>query len=263
MKVLIVCVNYNTYESLNKYLLSIKSAVSKIIDIDLHIFIADNSTKKEVVDTLGLANVHINEYENLGYFGAAYASLKNIDAEKFDYIIISNVDLVICEDFFIELERLKIRKTVGWLAPSIISTVENRDKNPQRYKRCSRKKLIVLSFLYKTKILYYLYAKYIYEKIKKSIPNNLSSFEIYSGHGSFIILTKGFFETGPFDKYPCFLFGEEIFLAEILRRRRLTVNYIPSLKIIDNEHESTSKLPSKKYIQYNCEALEYLIRTFF
>ena len=44
---------------------------------------------------------------------------------------------------------------------------------------------------------------------------------IYAGHGSFIILTKAFFQNYSNIAYPMFLYGEEIYLAELIREKFL------------------------------------------
>lgn len=58
-------------------------------------------------------------------------------------------------------------------------------------------------------------------------------------------------------------FGEEIYLAEKCRVNGLTVYYDPEIKVVDREHASTSKMPSRFYTKCNVEALSYIIRAFY
>ena len=87
--------------------------------------------------------------------------------------------------------------------------------------------------------------------------------DVYAGHGSFMIFTKAFFLKKPKLQYPVFLFGEEIYFAELMRSYSLKVTYIPRLKVFDKEHISTSKMKSDFYYKCNREAIKYLISTFY
>lgn len=78
-----------------------------------------------------------------------------------------------------------------------------------------------------------------------------------------MIFTSEFFKKCPTLSYPVFLFCEEIFFAEIVRRIGGKVTYCPSIKIKDKEHASTSKMNLSKYCKYNYEALTYIINTFY
>ena len=46
MKLLVVCVNYNSYKSLTDYLISLDKSLENISNVDVDVFIADNSTEK-------------------------------------------------------------------------------------------------------------------------------------------------------------------------------------------------------------------------
>ena len=87
--------------------------------------------------------------------------------------------------------------------------------------------------------------------------------EIYGGHGSFIILTKRYFERCGVIDYPVFLFCEEIWLGEQCRKAGLKVMYEPTLKVSDAEHASTGRMKLSYYCHLNEEALQYIIRTFY
>ena len=87
--------------------------------------------------------------------------------------------------------------------------------------------------------------------------------EIYGGHGSFIILTKMYFERCGIINYPVFLFGEEIYLAEQCRQQGLKVVYDPTIAVKDTEHASTGNMPSRFYCNCNAKALEYIMSAFY
>lgn len=263
MKISIVCVNYNSYDSLKKYLNSLQNALEKCNNIRLEVYVADNSSLKQSISLNYIFSLHIMPFDNLGYFGGAFEIINNQkEIRMSDYIIISNVDLQVTENFFIELQKVKIFNRTAWIAPQIYSNLEERDKNPQRLCRPSKKKICHLIFMFSHPIVQYIYSKTLYKR-KKIRKHYLENTEIYCGHGSFIILTRNFFEVYEKIYYPCFLYCEELFLGELIEKAELKTIYKPSLKIIDEEHTSTSQLPSKSYYKFNLESLKYIYNTFY
>lgn len=272
MKCLIICVNYNSYDRLEIFLKSVVNSIEQINNnLKCDVSIVDNSTERKKInassfDIEGKLNVSIIESENLGYFGSAlkvYNEHSNINT--YDYIFITNVDLQVNTDFFYILNSLDINENVAWIAPSIFSKFENRDKNPQRINRCSKIKLQLLYLLYSFPIIERFYSKIIYPKRKGKRVNQkqFQSQNIYCGHGSFIILTRQFIKNNSILNYPCFLFCEELFLGEIIKNEGLKVIYEPSLKIFDDEHVSTGKLSSRNYYKYNRTSLSWILHTFY
>ena len=103
------------------------------------------------------------------------------------------------------------------------------------------------------------------EKHFNTLPKN-NSFDlkpIYALHGSFTMFSPKAFKLIMDNKYPIFLFGEEIFFAEITRLAGLNSYFSPSLVVFDDEHVSTGKLPSWTYRKLNIKALLYIIRKFY
>ena len=265
-KLLIVCINFNSYNELNRFLFSIYRSISacNIPLLSIDVYIADNSTDKEKINQY--AYVHFVPFikclDNLGYLGGASAvinEIKNINI--YDYIIISNVDLELDISFIPNLLSLDIDRKVAWIAPQIYSKQEGRDKNPRLLHRYSKIKLYSLLLMYKFPFLHRLYNSTLYKRKKnKFYPGNIS---IYAGHGSCIVLTKGFFNIYPQISYPVFLYCEELFLAELIRKINMHVLYLPTLKIIDSEHVSTSKMNSSFFYKCNIEAIRYILKTFY
>ncbi|NHB69850.1 glycosyltransferase family 2 protein [Perlabentimonas gracilis] len=268
-KVAIICVNYNSYSELNKYIASIDEAINYCVDIDVEVFVGDNSTDKSYiyrVDNAVQLPVNIFPYhENLGYIGAVTRVIKDIgypSVKGYDYVIISNVDLTLTKSFFKDLSGLNESPDTGWIAPKIFSLSENRDRNPKILIRPSLKRINLLIQMYRFPLLYNLYNKYIYKHRNKSISNHSSNY-IYAGHGSFMIFTKKFMGVNVNFEFPSFLFGEEIFFAEIVRSSNLKVLYAPNIIVNDSDHISTSKLKRKIYCKMNYESLKKLKNLFF
>lgn len=266
MKSLIICVNYNSYNDLLKYLDSLFEAdLCYQEEHSLMVLIADNSNEKQQISknySFGL--LHSFTGENLGYFGAVTYAIREaqISLSSFDYVIISNVDLIVAWDFFIKLYASNFEEDVGCIAPYIYSINECIDRNPKILVRTSLKKLKVLKLMYKVPALYYLYTSLLYP-IRRTRLQNCKECYIYAPHGSFMIFTKRFANFIQSMQYPIFLFGEEIFIAENLRNNSLKTIYKPEIKVYDSDHVSTRKLKSKVYLNYNYQAVDMLIKDYF
>ena len=112
-KILFTSVNYNSYNELIDFLDSIELAVAKLIsnNFEIDVIIGDNTTQNiKIIDLerYSLFNVRIlNFKQNLGYMGAISKILNQIgfgDVKKYEYIVFSNVDLIIDENFFFNLK---------------------------------------------------------------------------------------------------------------------------------------------------------------
>lgn len=263
-KIFIACVNYNTYEELYSYLKSIDLSASKSKDTFVEVVVADNSSIKKHIDCNIFKNINCESIslDNEGYLGAAAKIInRKQNIEDYDYVIISNVDILFHEDTIESLEQLTISKDVAWVAPNILSLKDGKNKNPNIMYRYSKLKLFLLKFTY-NKLIYRLYLHFYYRK-KKIRAQEFPEMEIYAGHGSCFILTSHFFEDYKKIKYPLFLYGEELFFAELIRIKNRKVLYVPSIAISDYENASTSKLPSQSYFEMNKKAINYIIKTFY
>lgn len=243
-RIALFCVSYESDNELEKYLQSVDRAAKKAAElIHLDIFAAKNTKEN-----------------NPGYFGAVSNLMQKAAIETYDYSIISNVDLTIEDDFFIKLAAYEYPENTGWIAPQIWSEKEMRDMNPKITNRYPRKKLQLLRFMHRFPILHAIYSKTLYFRKRNQ---ECKSGYTYAGHGSFIILTKEYFKKCGIINYPIFLFCEEIYLAELCREAGLKVVYNPELRIIDNEHISTGKMPIRVYSRLNYEAVSYILKRFY
>ena len=281
MNILFVPVTYNSYDALDNYIASIGKALDAAADptISVTIHVADNSTieekeKRKVEGNISLLTSH---YDNPGYLPAALKTVYSEDVAKYDYIIISNVDIVLDETFFTTLRDLKADADTVWIAPFIWSPSEQRDVNPKIQERYTKKRLRLLRLFFRFPLVWYTYSKSVYRLRKGSSAaasapeSNLSPLTphpsplktIYAGHGSFMIFRPEIFLQEPKLDYPVFLFCEEIYMAEMALRIGKKVTHCPSVKVWDKEHASTGLMGLWRYCKYNHDALSYIIRTFY
>jgi len=263
-KVLIVCVNYNSYQELSSYLDSINGASKREKLVSVKVIVADNSPSLQVQSYNGYDSIDVEtrHFDNLGYLGAAQSIINSSnDIREYDYIVISNVDLTLKKDFFEQLASLHFDEDVAMIAPQIWSEEEHRDRNPKIISRYSRTKLKILQMFYRYPILDRIYTRTAYQRKKKFAPT--PERDIYAGHGSFMMLTRTFIERCARLQYPIFLFSEEIYIAELIRSSALRVRYQPKLTVFDSEHISTGKMKKSFYYQCNEESLSYILKTFY
>lgn len=265
-KILIICVNYNSYDALQSFLESVDCAAKLVThSMEIHVAIADNSSDIQEIEESVYPDIHIERYitkQNLGYLGGARYALSKIskaDYTRYDYIAISNVDVTIDPAFFSQLETINTMN-VGWIAPSIISLKENKDRNPKILARPSKSHLQIARLIYLTPLVYHLYVRLFY---KNRPTPKFTEREIYAGHGSFMLFSKQADIRTFIDQFEPFLFCEEHFFAEELRKRSLKIVYHPELVVYDTDHVSTSTIPSYTYCKYNKEAISFIIKKYF
>ena len=243
-RIAVFCVTFHSDVELEHYKASLQKAAEKAGDeVELDIFVSQNT-----------------EADNPGYFGGIRRAMLQTDVAAYDYAIISNVDLTVEEDFFVKLAAYDCAADTGWIAPQIWSAQEGRDRNPKIMNRYSLKTLKILKMIFRFPPIWAL-KRTISSRRKKGETHPAG--EIYGGHGSFIILTKHYFDSCGVINYPVFLFCEEIWLAEQCRKAGLKVFYEPGLVVSDVEHASTGRMKLSHYCYLNELALDYIIRTFY
>ena len=193
MKVLILAISYNSNEALNNFLDSIEIAMENNSDVDLKVIVGDHSENNCfcLSKRYNTFECNIIGQENVGYFGGIAKLLEKEEASNYDYVIISNVDVELAEDFFFRLNNKKYNCKIAWIAPLIWSISEKRNRNAFLVDRYSFCKILLLCIMYKVCFLHKLYTMTLYKT--KRYRSNEAKY-IYAGHGSFIILTKAFFQ---------------------------------------------------------------------
>lgn len=265
VNIAVFCITYNSYGELNTFLKSMDEAASLISkECRVKVFITDNTESDYQEIDCRYENISVEVFpvhKNLGYFGGAKYAMDKVVLSEFQYIAISNVDLLFDKDAFVKLLNLKVEKNVGWLAVQLRSLEEGRDRNPSVMHRYSKSTLQILRVMFRIPILMWLYRNTFYKR--KAIRGDYNPMEIYAGHGSFILLTAEYFRRCGKIDYPVFLYGEELYIAENCHSHSLAVRYEPSVCIYDKEHYSTGQMKKSFYYDCNYKALSYILKTFY
>ena len=270
---LVICVKYGSDEETEKYLDSMRTLQSQE---RLHVLVVDNTVKGTWVGDSSKPNCRaVQAPDNLGYFGGArYGLSLYLETNPLpDWVIVSNVDLSIEDPLFLDrLTRLGSIPNLGAVAPSIRSSLTGIDQNPYMRVRPTALRMHFYKWLFRSWVALNTYEclSVLYKKISGQFRKDRSGYfqsgpseEIYAPHGSFLIFSRTYFERGGDLQFPRFLFGEEIYIAESMRRLGLKVLYEPSLQVIHKEHHSTGLFRSRRIAAYVASSAAYCADTFF
>lgn len=270
MRIVFFVINYKADFYLRKFVKSINLA-KKEIDLEIDIHVIDNSQKNK-----NELNAFENEYknsnvrihsngDNVGYFGGIPIAQKILQTFETDCVIYCNPDLRVDVHFFNEL--LKSKDNVGIIAPAILSEGEGVDQNPKYTRRLSLTKMKRLKYIYSnlfTHTIFFTLAR-IKELMDGKRNNKVVSImneNIYAPHGAmFIFNDLDFFKN--LKSFPCFLFGEEIFIAEEAIKNNTLIYYKPSIKVYDVRHASISLLSNKFKRDLYYKSIDYLLKSYY
>lgn len=241
-KILLIGVTYHSDKELHAFVDSVRCAAKRVtgkIQVDI-----------EIVD---------NGQDNKGYLGGALL-VYNTKGQDYDFVSISNVDLQLKEDFFEQLLKIDTNN-VGWLVPDIYTSKIDRHENPYMLSRPTKQKFCIWNIIYCSTFIYRVY-HYLY-LLKGKRTREYNSCNIYAGHGAFMLFTKEFIKHYPQLQFPGFMYGEEIFMAELTHAAQLTVTYTPSLRIDNVGSVSTRLINQKQKSAWSKESLKAIYKKFF
>lgn len=261
-KVLIVCVSYNSYKVLYDYVRSIDKAAEEAKDkVQVVVAVADNTPTnyEEILFNVNNIETKIFPYhQNYGYMGGAVSALQDLTKEyvsQFDFVIVSNVDITLSEDFFNKLCNREFADDVAWIAPSIYRQ-DKSNENPFQVKRISKMKLSILILMYSLPWLYDAYQRFSESRHKEASPNISKEETIFAGMGSIFIFTKKIIENEYPLTFPCFMYGEEVYYGELVHKNNMKTLFVPSIEVYDIGAVSTGKLGLKRKCEMNRDSLK-------
>jgi len=270
MKIIFFVINYKADSYLTKFVKSIKLAENGIdVEVDIHVIDNSRKSKKEIqIFKKEYQNtnvvIHSND-ENVGYFGGIPIAQKILLNIETDCVIYCNPDLQVDVDFFLELLRSK--ENIGIIAPAILSEDEGTDQNPKYTERLPLIKMKRLKYIYSNLITHTMFftlarIKEVIDGRKKQKDILLKDENIYAPHGAmFIFNDVSFFKN--LKTFPCFLFGEEIFIAEEAIKNKTLIYYKPKIKVYDVRHASISLLSNKFKRDLYYKSIDFLLKNYY
>lgn len=263
-------INFKADKLVRELIDSIKFSKKDLkINVDIHVI--DNSLKNqdELNKFLKECNeegviIHANP-KNVGYFGAIAKAQEILKSTKSDCVVYCNPDLKLDNNFFKEL--LRTINPDGIIAPAIISLSEGVDQNPKYLNRLAIAKMRRLKLIYSNQVYYTLF--FLLARLKEitidrlfNRQNKIESQIIYAPHGSIMIFKNvSFFKE--LKPYPCFLFGEEIFVAEEARIKNVKIFYKPEIKVFDVRHASINLLSAEYKRVLYLKSINYLLKEYY
>lgn len=284
MRILFAIINYNTSALTARLVESIAVSLSETTQPNIphvNIIVYCNHCVKteelnelcEKLNSTGLSYDIVADNNNTGYLGRLADLQRRTSEVAFDFVVYSNADLVIDKSFIKELADFEpaLPDSCGLIAPSIISRSTNDDSNPKYLERLPLSKLRRLQWVYSSQILFSLYsaAGYVKSRINGALRSARATSlskgkakDIYATHGAmFIFSSSALFQQIP--RHVCFMFGEEIHIAECAMRLGYSTRYMPTLVVFDDQHASIASVPSARVRIWYKESIDGLISTHY
>jgi hypothetical protein len=271
MRVVIFVVNYHTDDHVLRLLESVSGAWGLVREQAIDVHVLDNSARNETGNGAWRRRLRESEVPatlhqsatNAGYFGnLGLAQRLTDDATA---VIYCNPDIVLDPTFFAELAKIG---DVGVIAPAIVSIADGFDQNPKYESRLSAAKLRRLERIYSNGLLFSAYgvagrAKELFASHRRNGSRSAGlPRPIYAPHGAMFVFTDiPFFRALP--PYPCFLFGEELFVAEEARLAGVPVIYRPELRVHDVRHAAVSALPRSRLRSLMRESVVHILAEYY
>jgi GT2 family glycosyltransferase len=223
----------------------------------IDVVVVDNSDKSEFRDglkreMLAIAlptgfSVALVEVDNSGYFSGINSGLGSLNVEDYDFIVVGNNDLEFSDDFFNLLGDYQPAPSALVIAPNIVN-LDGVNENPRAIKGVSAGRKLALRLYYQSywvaRLMTMIHVQLNGKRVKL---RDQSARFIHLSMGACYILTREFLQKSPTLDSKVFLFGEEVVLAEQLRRLGGRLFYEPSLVVKHCEHTSVGELGGKAY----------------
>lgn len=269
--VLVITVNFRHAECTTQLL----NSASRLDGFSkCHLVIVDNNSGDGSAERIREAVAELRNVElmtspsNRGYFGAAKWALDQHLAHHSapDWVIACNNDIVFDSPAFLNRLLAHDPQTVGVLAPAIMSRLTGLDSNPMILRRPGRIRKLRYRFLVSTYYVAWL-TQWLAPFVRKGrrrwhvgrSDRRDCLARIYAPHGSFLIFSRRYFEEGGFIDDGCFLYGEEISVAETCWRLGLPVIHDPGLKVSHNDSQTTGRMLTRSSYRLQREGLQYAL----
>jgi GT2 family glycosyltransferase len=277
--VLLICVNYHSDAEAAE---CVRSALRLLPGTALRCVVVDNSEHSAVhpeLAALARSDPRIAVWSapgNLGYFGGARWGLERAaeEAGQPDWVIVSNPDIRFSDpEALIKLAQWHGRCPPAVVAPSIVRLSTGLDENPFMRVRPSSSRMRFYRSVFSLYALTVAYSalgelKRLLQAWRHERPSFRDLNEpvcpaaIYAPHGSCIFFSRSYFQRGGSLAYGAFLFGEEVFVAETVRRLGLEVVYDPRLVVAHAAHVTTPFF-RRPIARHHRDSSAYLVRAFF
>lgn len=222
---------------------------------------------KKLINDLKKIEISSQVFEpkcNMGYLHGCLYGFKEFN-EEYEWAIISNTDIEFVSDkFFVKFLDNHYDSKIGCIGPDITLKATGKHQNPFALTRPRNTLMKFRKIMYANYFLYSLY--YTLSDVKNKIYHTSVQKEkgyVYGVHGSVIILRKECIDRFLEDEIQIFMYGEELYIAEILKENQLLSYYDTNLKIIHNENQVTAKITDQKKQKWCSQSISFLVKRFW
>ena len=262
-----IIVYYNNYIDVEAYICNLNRVANHRVDL----IIVVNSDKEEKIRQqdwtnrfTNVDNIKIIDYkDNVGYLNAMLLTIKHMNLDKYDFVILSNTDIeYVTRDFYKILLGKYYEENIGCIAPNVYAVSTGTYSNPHYYERISEKKIRRNIFIFERPLLAQLYFQLASLKEKKNTTVKESCY-VYSPHGCFMIFTRDFLKKIKGNMYGVKMYSEESYIGELLIENNMRCYYDSEIMVKHMEGAVTSKLQYRLKAKYFAESLKYIYETFY
>ena len=211
----------------------------------LQVLVVDNSGDAPPSSPPGLAVEVMASGRNLGYFGGAAWALEQWQARHPDspvpaWVVVSNADLDLPDPTALaRLQATPFADEVVAVAPHIEAR-RGRALNPHLLRRPSPRTMRLKRWtVFSNRLSLNLWTLSSRLRPRWKAPLPPVGTELYAPHGSAVLLRRSYFERGGTLQHTSFLYSEEIFLGETVRRIGGRVVFAPNVRLRHSGHVST------------------------
>ena len=268
----VVVVNYFNEEEVAGFVTDCLLAQEGVL---LNVIIVDNgSWDSSKLTSLRSDKITVlNPGKNLGYLHAflfAWEQIRSAFSEVPAFIVLSNSDIEFAgKHVFKDMVQYHSRTDFACIGPSVFSTLQNIEQNPFASQRISRRRLKTINFFQSAYPLYLIYQglSLLKNKLrsgKKVLQSSGTAREVYAIHGSFMIFSAKFMheEAAKLTKAP-FLFGEELYVAEVARKSGYRSYFDNRLSVFHREHATTRIFKSRSMVRLLHESTSRILKEFY
>ena len=212
----------------------------------------------------------IDSASNTFYWGGVALALDTLDlnyANGPSWIIVCNNDILFTQQDFLERLIALDPDKYPVIGPTIYSSVTGKNLNPYMDQPIRRLEKIYLSLFYINYVTARImqislkWLKKLLATLKRPSPSKIK--KIYAPHGSFVIFSNQYFKRGGWIDSNYEMYGEEVTTAEIAKKNKIPIFFVPDLKVLHVIHSSTTSHSWKREFNYAKTAYLYYKTAYF
>ncbi len=234
----------------------------------LSLVISDNSDSWPESELPACARV-VKPCKNLGYLGGCTYAFERWCEDHGgvpEWVGVVNTDLVLDKDCLVNLLATARPLDTVVVAPAV-RLPDGTRQNPYLRARPSAARMLLMRAVFRLAWLSWAWTL-VHELAKRVRPKsrqggNPPRAAIYAPHGSIMFLARRFFVDGGQLTFGSFMFGEELHIAEQVRRLGLAVMYEPDCRVLHNAHAVVGRLPSATNRAWRAQSSDYIWSTYF